>query len=228
MYGYMRGLFLFLPLTVFAGQSLVLTPGETQTVADANLPQSQSWRVEFQIHNWTLPPQGIQSAYVFYLSGTAAAAAIFPNGMLGTDRLAGFGITGAALFFVAKRAPECAGAIPERRSEQASGVRDMELRWNGYQQDSDKIVAFKAWSYSGGTLGSANTNAALAFLRVFSTIVPDGTRPPVTADSGDLQNLTFGSGAGTVQHFDGGCYLHADAWPEPGSVCEDGGSARLE
>ena len=50
--------------------------------------------------------------------------------------------------------------------------------WNsdgtGYQQDSDKIVAFKPWSYSGGTLGSANTNAALAFLRVFSTIVPDG------------------------------------------------------
>ena len=198
MYSYMRSLFLLLPLAAFAGQSLVLTPGVTQAVADPNLAQNQSWRVEFQMHNWTLPPQGIQSAYVFYLSGTAAAAAIFPDGSLALIDWRD----------AASPAQPCFLSLNGRQNVLVRFQRDVaNMRvaceiWNsdgtGYQQDSDQIVGARPWPYSGGTLGSANTSTALAFLRAFSTIVADGSRPPVTADTGDLQNLTFGSGTGIL------------------------------
>ena len=88
-----------------------------------------------------------------------------------------------------------------RFQRDVANMREVCEIWNSdgteYQQDSDKIVTITPSPYSGGTLGNANTSAALGFLRVFSTIVPDGSRPPVTADTGDLINLTFGSGAGS-------------------------------
>ena len=191
----MRGLLLLLPLTAFAGQSLVLTPGATLSVADPNLPQNQSWRVEFQLHDWTLPPQGIQNAYDFYLLGTGLNAAIWPDGRLALTDLRDSG----------SPAQPCFLSLTGRQNVLVRFQRDVpNMRvaceiWNsdgtGYQQDGISITAINPWSSSGGTLGSPNTNTALAFLRVFSTTLPNGARPPVTADVGDLVNLTFNSGS---------------------------------
>ena len=220
----MKRLLFFLPLTVFAGQSLVLTPGVTGSVTDPNLSSNQSHRIEFQLHSWTLPPQGVYGAYVFYLDGTGASGIIYPDGSLA---LIDWRVS-------VDRAQPCFVSLNGRQNVLVRFQRDVpNMRlvceiWNadgtGYQQDSDKIISIKPGANAGGTLGSASTSAALGFLRVFSTIVPDGARPPVTADSGDLLNLTFGSGGG----FGGGCFVYGDARPEPGSVCEDGGSTVLE
>ena len=190
----MRGLLLLLPLTAFAGQSLVLAPGATVNVADPNLPPSQSWRVEFQLHDWTLPPQGIQNAYIFYLLGTGLNAAIWPDGRLALTEMRD-SITPAQPCFLSLNGRQ---NVMVRYQKEVSSMRVVCEIWNsdgtGYQQDNDTITSLNPWFSSGGTLGSANTNTALAFLRVFSTTVPDGSRPPVTADVGDLDNLTFNSG----------------------------------
>jgi hypothetical protein len=41
------------PVLAFAGQSLVLNGSSNISVVDPVLPSSQSWRIEFQIQNWT-------------------------------------------------------------------------------------------------------------------------------------------------------------------------------
>src|SRR5579872_799986 len=189
----MRGLFLLLPLSVFAGQSLVLTPGVTGSIADPNVPSNQSRRVEFQIHSWTLPPQGIYNAILFTLGGTGAEAVMYPDGSL------------ALMDYRTKvdRAQPCFVSLTGRQNvlvrfqRDVANMREVCEIWNsdgtGYQQDSDQITSIIPSTSSGGLLGSASTSTAVAFLRVFSTIVADGARPPVTADSGDLLNLTFSS-----------------------------------
>ncbi|MBZ5676738.1 MAG: hypothetical protein LAP61_21060, partial [Acidobacteriia bacterium] len=74
----MRLLF-FLPALAVVGQSLVLTPGVTGIVVDPGMAGDQSWRVEFQLSSWTLPPAGgWWNAPVFDLQGTGAAAYIWP------------------------------------------------------------------------------------------------------------------------------------------------------
>ena len=194
----MRKVLLLLPMVAFAGQSIVLTPGMTATVPEATTPQSQSWRVEFQIHDWVVPAAGVYNAYVFYLGGAGAAALIYPDGSLSLIDWRDSTV---------KAAP-CQLSLSGRQNVLVRFQRDVanlaltcEI-WNsdgtGYQQSNDTIAQMNSWTLNGVSLGSANTNADLAFLRVFGTIVPIGGRPPVTADSGDLLNLTFGSGAGNA------------------------------
>jgi len=186
--------FLFLPIMAFAGQSLVLTPGVTGSIANPNLPENQSWRVEFQLHGWTLPPQGEQNDYIFYLNGTGLSAAMWPDGRLALTELRD-PISPAQPCFLSLNGRQ---NVLVRFQKDVSNLRVVCEIWNsdgtGYQQDSEKIASIKPWELSGGTLGSANTQTGLAFLRVFSTIDPDGARPPVTADVGDLLNLTFDAG----------------------------------
>ncbi len=187
-------LLLFIPLSLFAGQSLVLTPGVTQSFADANLAQGQSWRVEFQMHDWTLPAPGIYSAYVFYLGGTGLTAIIYPDGRLALTDVRD-SLTRAQPCFLSLNGRQNVLVRFQRDAVNLSTVCEI---WNadgtGYQQDLDSMT-IQGWTLSGGTLGSASTSAALGFLRVSSTLVGYGSRPPVTADTGDLVNLTFDSGS---------------------------------
>lgn len=192
----MRGLLLLLPLTVFAGQSLVLKPGVTVNVADANLAESQAWRVEFQLHDWGLPPQGIQNAYIFYLAGTGLNAAVWPDGRLALTGMRD-PLTPAQPCFLSLEGRQ---NVLVRFQKDVAKMRVVCEIWNSdgtaYQQDSGKIASLKPWALSGGTLGGPNTSASLAFLRVFGTTVAEGSRPPVGAETGDLVNLTFDTGIG--------------------------------
>jgi K319L-like, PKD domain len=185
-----RGLvLLLLPLTVYAGQSLVLTPGVKGTVVDPNLPQEQSWRVEFQVSDWTLPPQGVYSAYLFYLGGTGASVLIYPDGRLAFTDLRDS---------VSRRQP-CFLSLAGHTSILARFQRDTAQKrivcesWNsdgsGYQRDQDTIAASPAWGSSGGSMGNANTSAALGFLRVSKGVVPDGSQPPTGWNAGDWTEL---------------------------------------
>ena len=205
---------LFLPVIAFAGQSLVLAPGVVATSPEANTPNSQSWRIEFQIHDWVLPPQGVYSAYVFYLSGAGVAAAIYPDGTMGLIDWRDTGFNSAP----------CRLPLSGRQNVLVRFQRDVPNKaltceiWNsdgtGYQQANDTIISVNSWTQNGVTLGSANTNTNLGFLHLFSTIVPNGGRPPVTADSGDLLNLTFDAGPSASSiSMSSGSYV---ATPTPG------------
>ena len=189
----LRQILFLLPVLAFAGESLVLTPGVTVDVVDPSLAPNQSWRVEFQIHDWKVAPPDVYNAYVFNLQGSAAAAAILPDGRLALIDWHDSGSPAQPCFVTLTGRQN----VLVRMQRDLTNMRFVCEIWNadgtGYQQDSVSLIGINSWTWSGGTLGSASTDTSLAFLRNFSTIVPDGSRPPVTADTGDLLNLTYGS-----------------------------------
>jgi hypothetical protein len=166
-----------------------LTPGTViSPIRDPNLPATQSWRVEFQMHNWALPAAG-GGAQVWGLNGIGASASLLIGGVLRfidtRDQLPGgapcdLPLTGLSNVLV-------------RVQRDALNKRFVCELWNydgtGHQQNSVQISSFLQWPYSDGGFGSANTSAALGFFRIFDNVVPDGSQPPVTADTGNLLNL---------------------------------------
>src|ERR1019366_3200706 len=76
---------LLMALPLSAGQSLVLPATQYIPVADTSFPQNQSWRVEFQIHNWTLPASG--AAPIIGLSSVGFEAFLESDGRLFVESL---------------------------------------------------------------------------------------------------------------------------------------------
>jgi hypothetical protein len=199
----------------FAGQSLVLTPGVRSTgMNDPNLPAQQAWRVEFQLHGWAPPSAATSDGFVWALNGIGASASVVPSNELWVtdtrDSVAGGSPCHLPL---AGRTDIVVRVQREPQGGQARFVCEM---WNidgtGYVQTVLTILSPLAWTYSGGGFGSAFTTAQLGFFRVFLTTLPDGSRPPVTADKGDWTDLEFdgnlkdSSGNGHDVTFDGAAY----------------------
>jgi hypothetical protein len=81
----------------------------------------------------------------------------------------------------------------------------------GYNGDSDDISTLVTPSSTGGIIGSS-IRASLGFLRIYTTTVPLGSKPPTTADSGDYTNLTFdGDLSDSSGHGHGGAASLANA-----------------
>jgi hypothetical protein len=179
---------IFLAYPAYAGLSLVLTPGiSSGVVTDPNLPQTQAWRVEFQLHGWTVP--GSQTN-LWDLNGIGATALLLP---------------GNSLRVLNKRD----STAPSVCDLSLSGRSDVLVRlqrdpvamtfvcelWNydgsAYEQTSTSITSINPWPYSGGVFGDQYTSASLGFFREFSAIVPSGSQPPVTAAVGNLTDLKF-------------------------------------
>lgn len=184
----LRAGLLLLPAAAFAGQSLVLS-GSTQIgVTDPSLSPTQSWRVEFQIHSWTLPPAGNYSAGLFQLQGTGVLVRIYPNSTLEIE----------SADPVAQQAPcfvpltGLTDGLVRVQKDAGSKLFTCEI-WNfngtGYQSQTLNITDVRSKASDGFIGGGAL--AALGFLRVFTTLVPLGGRPPTTADGGDWTELKF-------------------------------------
>ncbi len=170
------------PLTVFGGQSLVLTPGATSSAVNDPNPGDISWRAEFQLHDWVAPSVATSDGYIWDLNGLGASAAILNSGTL---------------------------RISDKRDSVAPSVCDLSLNgrtnilvriqrdtttskftcelWNyngsGYASSVLAIGSHQPWQFSGGRFGSAYTTARLGFFRVHRTVVPEGGRPPTTAST---------------------------------------------
>ncbi|HWF06878.1 MAG TPA: hypothetical protein VG297_00365 [Bryobacteraceae bacterium] len=178
----------FIASTGFAGQSLVVSGSTQLQVSDPALAPSQSWRVEFQIHNWAIPPAGIYSAGLFQLAGTGVLVRIYPDGTLEiesadpvTQRAPCFapltGITNG-LVRVQKNAPSKLFSC-EIWNYDGSGYRSQVLNISDMRpKQSDGVIGMGA-------------SAALGFLRVSATLMAMGARPPTTADGGDWTELKF-------------------------------------
>src|SRR5580658_4994678 len=78
----------FFPLALWGGQSLVMAPGiPSVSVVDPVYPQNQSYRIEFQLNSFTIPPAGVYTAKIFELDGLGAVAWLYPNGTIGSGTL---------------------------------------------------------------------------------------------------------------------------------------------
>ena len=180
--------FLF-PLLAFAGQSLVLTGSSAISVEDPVIPANQSWRIEFQIHNWTPTPAGVFSAKVFGLEGTGAIVRLYPGGILETE--SSDPVTQQQPCFV--RIDGLTNALVRLQKNVPAMLLTCEV-WNfdgtRYASQVMNISRLIPRPSGGGTIGPGAV-AALGFLRVSTTVLPLGAKPPTTADGGDWTELKF-------------------------------------
>ncbi len=173
---------------VFAGQSLVLTPGNPVTVADPFYPKNQSYRVEFQMHSWTLPASGAPP--VIYLAGTGFAAYLTSGAVLALESLGDRVVEGQPCFLNIAGMTNALVRFQRNVSTMQVTCEVWSYDGTGYNTQKDTIGTLGNLTFGGGTLGGA-LSASLGFLRVTSTLVPVGGKPPVTADRGDWTELDF-------------------------------------
>src|SRR5580658_348638 len=179
----------FLPVIAFAGQSLVVNGSSNISLTDPTMSPGQSWRIEFQIHNWTIPPAGVYSAMLFDLLGTGSLARIYPDGTLELETVDQ--ITQQQPCFVSTAG--LTNALVRVQKNVAAMLFSCEI-WNydgtGYASQVLNIAQVAARPYTGGTVGPG-ASAGLGFLRVATTLMPLGSKPPTTADGGNWTELKF-------------------------------------
>lgn len=181
---------LLLSTGAFAGQSAVFTATTPAiSVADPVAAQNQPWRVEFQVHNWTLPPAGTQSETFFYFAGLGAVAYFYPDGSMATGSSRDTVVEQQPCFV---KTTGLTNVLVRLQRDVANMQITCEL-WNydgtAYTSQVDHIKTLGTSSFGGGTIGGAGLTASIGFLRVFSTAIPLGSRPPATADVGDYVNF---------------------------------------
>jgi len=173
----------------FAGQSLVLNRSVSIPVIDPTIPAKQSWRVEFQMHNWTIPPAGFQGAVVFNLEGTGTKATINPDGRLAIE--ASDQLTARQPCFLST---EGIGNALIRIQKDVGQLQFSCEMWSfdgtGYRNNVMEILVPQQRPSPDSHIGGGAT-AALGFLRVSTKLMPVGGRPPTTADGGDWTELKF-------------------------------------
>jgi hypothetical protein len=187
----MRSALFFIASLAWAGQSVVLTTSGGTSV-DPNI-FGQSFRVEFQVHNWS----GSANATAFSLNGTGMQAGInIPTGPLISLQAEGYyhagncnvslaGITNALVRMQVNPTGSAINGVPA-----SSFVGEI---WNydatAYNSCSQTITGSFGNSATGGTFGGVTVD--LGFLNVYTTLVPLGGQPPVTASRGDRTAITF-------------------------------------
>ena len=159
------------------------------SVQDPVLSANQSSRIEFQIHNWTIPPAGVYSAALFDLLGTRSIARLYPGGTLEIETLDQVAqqqpcfVTAAGL----------ANALVRVQKSVPAMLFTCEI-WNydgtGYASQVLNITSLVPHPSSGGTVGPG-ASAALGFLRISTTLMPLGAKPPTTADGGNWTEWKF-------------------------------------
>lgn len=177
-------------LPLFGGQSLVLSPTVPSiALVDPIRAADQSYRIEFQLNRWTLPSNGGQPV-IFALYGLGASAWLYADGRIALASLAD-AIVERQPCFVSTQGVTNALV---RFQKDAAGMRYTCEIWNydgsGYNSGTSTIGTLGKLTYGGGLIGSSVTGS-LGFLRVFTTLVPLGSRPPATADRGDYTDLRF-------------------------------------
>ncbi len=158
-------------------------------VAGTPIAANKSWRVEFQIHNWALPAAATAPSLI-QLAGVGFAAYLRGDAELDLESLGDKDIEQAPCFV---KTTGMTNALVRFQRNVAAMQITCEI-WSydgtGYNTQTDHIKTLGNLAYGGGALGG-NVTASLGFLRVFTTLVPLGSRPPVTGDTGDWLNLTF-------------------------------------
>jgi len=178
----------WLPTTMMgAAMSLVLAPGVTGTFSDPVQTSQQLWRVEFQIHDFAYPATNTLGAKVVVMDGSGLYVALNLGWLWVLDNRD----SSQCLISLTGRS----NALVRIQRDTGSALLRCEV-WNydgsGYAVTTDTLRNIVATSFGGGQLGSSLTTARLAYLRMFSTLLTDGSKPQATSQ-GNLLNLRFES-----------------------------------
>ena len=183
-------------------QSLRLTPGFSATVANPNLPPTQAWRVEFQLHDWNAnyPVDPGNQAAIFGMNGTGVVSVLLEGNVLRS--MDNRDQNGGSVCDLPLGGRTNVLVRLQRTTSPQQFVCEL---WNydgsGYESATVPYIAPLPWPYSGGAFGSAWTTAQLGFFRIFDSTVAVAGQPPVTATTGDLLDLKFdGNGSDTSGH----------------------------
>jgi len=158
-------------------------------VQDPIYPATQSYRVEFQIHDWTLPIGGEQPA-IFSLYGLGLGAWLYPDGRVAVGSLSDSIVEQQPCFVSVKGLSNALIRVQKDVANMRYTCEVWSYDGTGYDRDSDTIRSLGNLTHGGGVIGGKVT-LSLGFLRVSTTLVPSGSRPPTTADAGDYTELKF-------------------------------------
>ena len=187
------GLFTVLPQTIFAGQSLVLGSSGVLVTSGTNqyLPRSQSWRMEFQLHN-VAGATGTPGQKLFFLNSIGTFGTVFADGSVNVADLWDVGEGGAPCQVSTQG---FANVLVRVQRNTAAQTFTCEL-WNfdatGY---TSQIRTFGvAANFASGTdvdAVSQGSAGSLGFLRISTNLLPLGSKPPTTADAGGWTEWKF-------------------------------------
>jgi hypothetical protein len=188
--GFLTALF---PLVLWGGQSLVMAPGLAPvSVPDPVYAQNRSYRIEFQLHSFVRPAAGVFTAKIFQFDGLGVVAWLYPDGTIGSGTL-------RDKVAIAQPCFTSTQGITNALVRLQRDVTKMQFTcevWNydgtAYNDQISVLQSLGSTGTSGGQIGVGVTGD-LGFLRVYTTLVPLGGRPPVTADHADYTDLKFDS-----------------------------------
>jgi hypothetical protein len=186
---YLITLFLFAS-SVFAGQSIVIDgTGSTMTFTDPNRANTLDYRVEFQLHNFSTPGSFVNGFIT--LNGVGMEVDYTTSGELWLD-LKRDSVTGGAPCVISLAGRT--NVLVRVQRDYSELIYHCEI-WNvdgtGYAYTSKAITSVNSWVFSGGELKETNMSAQIGFVRADADIVAVNSRPPVTADTGDIVELKF-------------------------------------
>lgn len=195
----------------FAGQSIRVSQVSVSNNSVAPLPVNSPCRVEVSFHDWPddfpgaahpwdVPACGINIAFIYFGKGAiriqlystqhSGALVCLPN--LGVDAN---GNPALPSKFATIRYQRIPNPPPKGSSAPTSGgveyCEGFDVNGRTFWSESHPYTTLNRPLSNGVIEGGSDLILSTAYLRLFSTSVPMGSRPPVTADTGDLLDWKF-------------------------------------
>lgn len=175
-------------IPLFGGQSVSMSNRGESYFTDPAMDGSNPVMIEFQIHSWTLPG-GFREFLT--LSGSGLRIALTSTSLwLSHTKVTD--TTGATPFTVSLA--DRTNVLVRYRRDFANSTATIEV-WNvdgsGYVLQTYTLTGTANAAAEGGTLNTVGAAVSLGFLRVSSTLVPAGSRPPTTVGTANIHNYKF-------------------------------------
>lgn len=228
------GQFLLFPLlswVAFGGQSLTVSTATVQNLSVPTQAPTSPCRMEFSIHDWTpSTPSNSRPVEGGACNFNVQFLSLGPNDLrlsIFQTQSRGINYHGCQIFlnqittdtrFANVRYQHIPAAKDATSGEETCEAWDIEGRRFFFETNSYTGVVDQNLS-QGASIYGAGPPVSIAYFRLFTTTVAPGTRPPVTADIGDLLewkfdgNLSDSSGHNYNGTHLGGLYTYT---PTPG------------
>jgi hypothetical protein len=199
--------------TVFAGQSITLS---NATVTNPSVPAqavNSSCRAEVSFHDWDSNPPPASHPWDAGACGLSFTIYNFGNGdvrlQIYSTQARGGQVCMISLGVDATRNPILPSKFATVRFQRVptvstdafqlaasgnGGVEECEatdVNGRTFSTQSHVYTGTSGTSFNGASVGGAGFNVSTAYFRLFTKTVPLGSRPPVTADTGDLLEWKF-------------------------------------
>lgn len=214
----MKYAFIFFVAATFAlgaNQSLNVVGGTTGFPTDNAMGPTQDGRVEFELHAWNYPGTEVS---IFDLQGVGIRASAGPGYLRFTMNRAGDAYPGGApCNLTPVEGTHILVRVQRNHSGGSTGTAECEIfNIDGTNRLAQTLTltAIGTGLSNNSSIGSASFTGKLGFLRVSSTLVAVNSRPPTTADGGNVSewkfdgNLNDSSGNSHTLTYSGAAYTN--------------------